>query len=52
VQAGECGDELAGPAPGLVDAQLQAAGAAGESGRDVQQPVAQCLGFSAGLVCV
>ena len=45
-------DEVVGPGPALGDPQPGAAGGAGDPGGDVQQPVAQLLGFGGGEVAV
>ena len=42
------GRDRPGPAPGGVDAQPQLAGASGDAGRDVQDPVAQGVDLAAG----
>jgi hypothetical protein len=43
---------MVGPGPALGNKQADAAGGAGQAGRDVQQPVAQLLGFGGGQVVV
>ena len=40
--------DVGGPAPGLVDAQPDLAGAAGDAGGDVQDPVAEGVDLAAG----
>ncbi len=51
-QAGERGGQLGGPGPLLVDLEVPGAGGAGESGGDVQQPVAQRRRLAAGQFAV
>ena len=50
MQSVERGGEDVGPAPGSVDLEAESSSAADEAGGDVQQPVAQCLGFGFGEV--
>ena len=47
-ETGEGGSELGCPRPVPVDAEPESALSAGESGGDVQQSIAQCLGFGPG----
>jgi hypothetical protein len=47
---GECGGQRLGPGPGGGDAESSASLAVGEPCRDVQQSVAQRLGFGLGQV--
>ena len=46
--AGESGEEVIDPGPVGGQPEVSASGAAGQPGRDVQQPVAQGFGFGCG----
>src|SRR5215218_4522707 len=48
----EGGGELVGPGPVAIEVQDRLAGVEGEAAGDVQQPVAQALGFAAGELAV
>ena len=51
-ETGERGDELGGPGPVRGDPQAGTAAAVGDTGDDVQESVAQFLGFGDGQVAV
>lgn len=51
-QAVECGREFISPGPGRRYPQTQAAAAGGDPGSDVQDSVAQFLGFGGGQIAV
>lgn len=48
----EGGGELMSPGPGCCDPQVEATAAAGETGGDVQDPVAEFLGFGGSQLAV